>query len=80
MDKIHQLLPKIKISLVDPFMKKYKEMKKDLRIMSHDKIVTISKNDLIVFLVGHDIFQDIYSELKINHSNIINFTNTLNDN
>ncbi len=79
-DKIHQLLPKIKISLVDPFMKKYKEMKIDLRIMNHDKIVTISKNDLIVFLVGHDIFQDIYSELKINHSNIINFTNTLNDN
>ena len=39
-------------------------MKKDLSIMSHDKIVTISKNDLIVFLVGHDIFQDIYSELK----------------
>ena len=55
-------------------------MKKDLSIMSHDKIVTISKNDLIVFLVGHDIFQDIYSELKINHSNIINYTNTLNDN
>lgn len=79
-NKIHQLFPKKKISLIDPFIKKYKKKQKNLKIINHDNTVAISKNDFIVFLVGHDIFKSIYSDLKINHPNIINYTNNLNDN
>ena len=79
-NKIQKFFPKKDLSVVEPFLNKKKVLEARLRNINHKDINTIFKNDLIIFLVGHKKFKDIFNHLKTNHPNVINFINNHYDN
>jgi UDP-N-acetyl-D-mannosaminuronic acid dehydrogenase len=69
----------IKINIVEPYYDKKNSFILKYNFISHENYKMIIKNELFVFLVGHNIFKDVHKRIISENKLFLDYTINLND-